>query len=420
MLKGVLPPKLLSFYAMVAGSLFFYTIGFAISFAASVFVTRHIGPQGQGQVASVFALVNIGIILARAGLGNVIKICVTQDARWVGGLFTRTSLVSLAASLLIIPLLYYGCARPEATPQDRAMLLTGLMFIPFIIISVNCADMLMGMHRSREYNTMFILEKSAFALASAAFVITGLITPLTALLCLCGSMALRIVPFWFYFRGSLTPHAIRAHPLPALDKRMIAVDFPASLCFAFAPNFMPLLLSHASGFAETGYYGVAQNLCNMLQVLPSLYASYAINKLVLEKHDRDYSATKLWLLGSILLCMTGAAVVFYAIGGWLVPFLFGAGFAPAVPGFRALLPSVVWVAGYQIINSILLAERRLVPFLSFALLFAALAGIMPFILAQPLDARGAALSYNVATCLVFLGAAGHFILTVKAQRSVAA
>jgi O-antigen/teichoic acid export membrane protein len=418
MLKGCLPQKLLPeklwpFYLMVAGSLFYYVVGYVISFVASVFVTRHIGPQGQGQVAFVFALINIGIILARAGMGNIIKICVTENPRWVGGLFARTSLVSLAASVAVIPLLYWAGQPSELTPDDRVLLLTGLMFIPLIIISVNATDILMGMHRSRQYNSVFMIEKLAFAFSSALFIITGVITPLTALLCLCCSMVLRLLPFWYFYREDLTAHAIRQNPLPRLDRKMIAVDFPASICFAFAPSFMPILLSLLSGFDETGYYGVAANMGNMLLVLPSLYASYAINKLVSEKHNEDYGTLKLWLLGSILAVMLAMTGFFYLIADWLIPFLFGSQFVMASSAFKALLPSVLFIAGYQIMNAFLLAERKLTFFLLFALLFALLVTMMPFILAQPMTATYAAQSYSLATGVVFLCVLGHFIATGK-------
>jgi len=403
MLKRFIPENLYSFYFMVGGSLVFYIIGYSLSFIGSILVTRHLGPEGRGLVTSITAFISIGAVFAQVGMTHVNKLIAAEKKEAVGTLFLINIVICFAASVIIIPLIYWFGRTPDLGGENTALFISGLAFIPLFAISGACGDILIGMHWNKQYNSLFLAEKAVYAALIIVLVAAGFMTPATALGLVYLSQILRIALFCFFLRGHLSPAKWREIKLLKLDKNFLLANYLSSICFTFSGSILPILLNRFSNLEEVGYFAVAQIITNMLMILPTLYSSFAINRLVYERKKPGYIKTKFVLITSIMAFMTLLALVFYFAGNWLIPLLFGQPFLFAAPCLKHMLPGIIFLAGYQIVNATLIAERRNKNLLFLSIIYALSPALLPLLL-FPLNAVRIADVYSLTCFITFMAA----------------
>ncbi len=384
--------------------MFFYAIGYSFSLIASILMTRHLGPEGRGLVTSIASLISIGSVLALFGMTHVNKLVAAENKDAAGALFLVNIFICIASSIIIVPLIYWLGKNPELSGKNSMLLVSGLLFIPVFAIAASCNDILMGMHKSREYNTIFIVEKVLYAALIMAAISLGLMTVPVALALFYTSQVIRIILFCFFLSKYFSLQQLRKVGLLKLDGNFILVNYYSSICFAFSSSILPILLSRFSSLDETGYYAVARMVADMLVVPSTLYSSYAINKLAGEREKPNYLKTKIILIISIMSFAAFIALAFYLISEPLIPLLFGRSFKIATTCFRYLLPSVIFVTGYQMMNVIMLVEKKSGNILFLVSIYALLPAILPFVIFHKIDAVTAADSYSIACLVTFIAA----------------
>lgn len=399
MAKSRLPDTLLHFYRGISGSMACYAGAYASSFVVSILIARAIGPAGQGVVVSVFALLNIGVTLARAGIANLNKILVAENAQLAAPVFVKSSLLALAISLLAVPLLAVAGSTPELFGGRRLPLLFLLAFVPLSTMAITAGDVLTALKRFRAYNLLVILEKVMYALLAAVALLAGVMSPALAVLLFCLAQASPLPLFFRLLHHDFARLWRERPPLPAYDKGFMLHNALAAMCFTLGPAVLPLYLSRFSGMEQAGYYGVAQGLCGTMLLLPTLYSSFTIPQLAQSRGHPEYGRIKKHMLLTMMAAMALLALPLALLAPYLVPLLYGERFLPAAPCLVWLLPSVVCVAGYQVMNAMLIVERRMRLFLGMALAYLLLAALLPLSWPQ-LTAQRAAVSYSAASVLV--------------------
>lgn len=392
----LIPESLQAFYRMVSGAIIWYVLGYALSFSASIAIARHLGPEGQGQVAAVFALINIGITLARAGTANLNKLLVAENPSAASPVFFKSAWIALLVCIPALPLLFMFGHTPDLLGGSHSKLWLLLAFIPLQTIALSGGDILMGMNRSRDYNRMLMMEKLLYMLLAVIMLYFDLMTPMLAVLLFCLAQSSQLLWFGWVLRRELTQKSAKLTPY---EPKLIIKNALAALCFTLGPSLMPLYLSRFTSYEQAGYYGIAQGLTSAMLILPTLYSSFAIHQLVRNQANGQYYLMKKHILLTIMLSMTAVSLPIALLSHFLIVTLYGERFAEAAPCLLMLLPSVIFIAGYQTMNAIWLAERRMGLFLSIAGLYLLLVATIPWAF-YPITALSNAQSYSIASGLI--------------------
>jgi O-antigen/teichoic acid export membrane protein len=112
-----------------------------------------------------------------------------------------------------------------------------------------------------------------------------------------------------------------------------------------------LMLKKLSTLEEVGFYSLAMQIAEQLWHIP-----YAIEMIVLSRSansqdDKFIHRTVASIFRvSLLIGLVGGISIFF-VAPWLVPVIFGADFTHSVPMIQTVLPGILILVGFRILNS---------------------------------------------------------------------
>jgi O-antigen/teichoic acid export membrane protein len=306
--------------------------------AATVIVSRSLGPAGRGSLAAAYALMMLLAELGTFGIASANPYYAARDPQarggiaanslWLGTIFGSTMLVAGVGLKLVAP----GALADVRWPE----LAVALAAVPLVLSSLFLQSILLAEGRTVLYNAVDV----AAALVTVILLLTVLpLDPHNVLL----ALALMIGPQ----AGALLVYlwAMRLHgrlfrrPDTVLARRMIGYGLRAYVATLLAYLLIRidlLLVNGIQGSRAAGQYSIAVALADGLYLLP---ATVSINMFarVARGAERDLSVRVFHLvaIGYLVVCAIAAALAAPAIN-----LLFGPAYHPAVSLFLWLLPGV--------------------------------------------------------------------------------
>jgi O-antigen/teichoic acid export membrane protein len=324
-----------------------------------IIVARALGPDLRGEYAAVTAWFGVALILGSMGQPAALCFYVAHDPGNARGyvatsraLMLLTGTASLAGGILLAPVLAHGNA--ELTVAYR------IVFAGSIVAFVGASYTFSLQARNlRWWNTVRIIQP----LLSLAFLAVlwrlRLLTLTNTLIVLVLTMVLQLG--WAYYRcrsADLAPGRAQARlvrPLIGYGTSQIAAVTPAVL----NAQLDQLVLSQAVPPATLGRYAIAVS-CTLLPVpMVSAIGNVAFPRLAARYHLDDTTRRMQWLGIAGSAC---AAIAFLAplalVAPWLLPRVFGHGYAGAVPLLWILTPAGLFMACNQVTGDVLRGRKR--------------------------------------------------------------
>jgi O-antigen/teichoic acid export membrane protein len=346
------------------GRLVARTAGFNVASAAAaglggIIIARALGPDMRGEYAAVTAW--FGVALMVGGMGQPAALCfhVAHDpgnARsYVAtsrAMMLVTGTAALAGGILLAPLLARGNAG--LTVAYRIAFATSI--VAFVGASYTFS---LQARNLRWWNTVRVSQP----LLSLAFLAVlwrlRMLTLIAALVVLALTMCLQLC--WAYYRcrsADLAPGHVEVRlvrPLARYGSAQIAALTPAAL----NAQLDKLVLSQAVPPAVLGRYAVAVS-CSLLPIpLVSAIGNVAFPWLA-SRHGVDALARRMQWLGILVsgCAAAGALVPLDLVAPWLIPRVFGPGYAGVVPLLWILTPAGVFLACNQVTGDMLRGRKR--------------------------------------------------------------
>ena len=346
------------------GRLVARTAGYNVASAAAaglggIIIARALGPEMRGEYAAVTAWFGVACMIG--GMGQPAALCfhVAHDPGNARGyvatsraMMLVTGTAALAAGILLAPLLARGNAGLTVAYRIAfASLDRGLRRGQLHVLAAGEEPALVergagepagpqpGVHRR--------IVAAAAAHADAALIVMAL------------TMLLQLG--WAYYRcrsADLVPGHAQARlvrPLARYGVSQIAALTPAAL----NANLDQLVLSQAVPPAVLGRYAIAVS-CSVLPIpLVSAIGNVAFPRLASRKRVDGLAARMQWLgiLGSACVA-AGALVPLDLVAPWLIPRVFGPGYAGVVPLLWILTPAGVFLACNQVTGDILRGRKQ--------------------------------------------------------------
>jgi O-antigen/teichoic acid export membrane protein len=324
-----------------------------------VVVARSLGPEMRGEYAAVTAW--FGVALVVGGMGQPAATCfyVARDpgnARsYVAtsrALMLVTGIVALAGSILLAPLV----ARGNEGLTVAYRIAFSAMIVPFVGISYTSALQAQNLSWWNE------VRVSQPALSLAFLVVLWrlrLLTLTAALIVLAVTMLLQLG--WAYHRcrsAGLAPGRAQARlvrPLVGYGAAQIAALTPATV----NARLDQLVLSLVVPPAELGRYAIAVS-CTLLPIpMVSAIGNVAFPRLASRRHVDGLARRMQWLAILSSACAAAISLVpLDLVAPWLIPRVFGPGYAGAVPLLWILTPAGVFLACNQVTGDMLRGRNR--------------------------------------------------------------
>jgi len=330
-----------SLIAQTSGSKIYWVLATLLT---SVITARFLGPVARGVLVAALAWVTMFATFGYLSLGQVIiHVAAAKERReWLTSFLG--SLVAILALMAVIgwviaAVLYVATGGQAFHHLDPLLLLLAFAGLPFLLWIENGNGALMALGKLPVMNLAQTIG------ATATVVLTFLaVGPLRldvygALLALLIAQALTVAISLGYLLQRAGRLRFEAEPARELFKGGIKLHLNAVGTFLFS-HANVLILNHFRSTSETAYFQLAAQLTAGLQIIPLAVSAVTYSLVSQEGPNAAWPRQRRLLFQTVGLIIVVGAVAYFA-APLLIPLVFGAAFAPAVPVFRVLLLGLV-------------------------------------------------------------------------------
>lgn len=385
--------------------------GFVIvcGLASSIITAKVLGPEGRGSYFYIITLAQLATQIGNLGLASSNTFVAAQNRSAAGALAANSFWIALAlGGIATVATVAFQMATGR--PDRAALAIVLLVLVPCLIYGMLASSILVGTGRAKAYNA-FLLVNTGLQLA--AIMIVGLaFGTVEAMLWVSAGASLVASAMLMWMIGRQGQMTWRFDW--GLLKREIGFSsrvYIATLVQFAVARLNVMLLDHTSGAVAVGQYSIAVQFFDTLLVVPSTTAMLLFPELVRSDAANRLSRT-LQVGAAMALLMIIVAIAFIAISPWLIPLMFGQGFAPAVDVVRWMMPGLVAFSLLNIVSQYLAAARFPLSNLLVWIVSLPVLGVLASFLVPAWGASGAAAALSItyvllAAAIVALAIARH-------------
>lgn len=326
---------------------------FGLRFITSIVVARALGVEGKGIYVLVLTVSSLLILSLNLGVSGAFTYYAASQQFEPSDLFAFAVPLALVISglgdgvfWLAYKLLLHNTFLVGTLPNQMLLVMISL---PISLLTTFLASILLGLQQIVSYNTINIINYGTnllFQVASA--LIGGQVTG--AILAWLASSVLAFTATLYFSRhyAALDFSRVRKILQPAFSYGI--KNYVANLFTFFNYRLDSFLVNFISGPFSVGLYTTGVSMAEMLWYIPNSLSSTLFPKVSsLDKNTATRITTQ--SCRQALLVSLPLAVVFGWAGVYLIPFFFGADFAPAVKPFLWLLPGILSMAVSKILSA---------------------------------------------------------------------
>lgn len=314
----------------------------AVGLFITIIVARMLGPEGRGVFAVATSITMIGVQFGNLGLHAANTFYVAKDESILSTILGNSLFLAFfAVTIAVLILYFFFITFPSFSPvRDNEILFISLISIPIALSYLFLSNILIGLHKVREYNTLEIINKIVILLATASlFLFAHIAIEYFLLAILAGNVAALLVAKKIY-KKSVQKITYSFE----LFKQHIRYGFKAYLAAFFA--FMVirsdiLMVDYYLGAKEAGYYSIASSMAEMVYLLPTIIGMLLAPKII----QTDGYEAKLHIVKKTAWMTAGMMLLFCLISAliaeFMVKLLFGEAFIPSVHPFIWLMPGII-------------------------------------------------------------------------------
>lgn len=391
----------------------------ATGFVVALLVAAHLGADGLGTYAAALAIYGLIAIISDAGASNYLVREISREPDRTAAYAVHVSIMGFGIAVvcvlvgqLVVPLLGYS----DVLERSVGVILFSLL--PRILNSVQEAVFVSHGRLGFQAVTRFVTSMG-FVIAATVLLREGYGVPAILGALVVSEYVVAIVYFMLISRfiAKLRPAFDRAFASRIVREiRAFAASSALGALFA-RPEVV--ILSLIVSEREVGLYAAAMRLAElpgllpevvMTNVFPLLSKSFGVD-------EERYAAWQEASVRAMLAFSLPIAACFIAGAGDILRLLFGEEFAAAAPVLRLLAVNLVTFALIGIFWRSLMARRRQNTVVAVQSLTSAVRVGGAVLLAGPLGALGAAISF-VATGLLHLALLAHWTARSGARASI--
>lgn len=305
--------------------------------------TRHLGPQKNGELATVLLLPQTLYAFLNLGLGAS-HVYHLSSGRGNHNSMRQTNW-GLALLLWLGVVAFLALSHSEQITRflpgtAKNLALYASMLFPMMLLAAWSSSLIQGSRDYKAYNKMVVIQPSVFCLSAIILHLTNALTVVSVLTCYLLSYA----SLWLLSESKITAFAA-----PSPD---VKHDFSANIKYGLKAHLSNLitflnyrlalyLVSYTLGASATGKYALSIQLAEMLWLISSSASmvifpeSAAHSKAPAELHKMVKKVAS-----SVFQVTLAGALVAAAAAPFAIPWIFGKAYDGAVLPFVILLPGI--------------------------------------------------------------------------------
>lgn len=331
--------------AGVFGSNVFAVLGV---FIISILLTRNLGPAGFGAYTALLVIPMVVIAFFQLGIRRSLLYHFGRKAFDVQQMRTGLLLLMPLLALPAMAVNILAFALYSATSFHHSWVVLVTLLIPFQLVLTYISGYFLGRDQMALANALRWGPVVLQLLVLLGIYLFGELTVESAL----WAFLLSVVPvaLWALFRV-LGSGPIQWQIPWAFYSSLFKLGLVYALSFVVLQlNYRIdiLLVSRISGATEAGWYALAATLAEQIWQLPQAIGIVLMSRVAMQPEKSAKSAATVARMG-LLLSMLGAGLVLLA-APFLLPLIYGEAFRASVQMLMALLPGILAMVVFRILN----------------------------------------------------------------------
>jgi len=371
---------------------------------SGVIAARALGPHDRGQLALLISIAVAGSFVAGLGIPTAVAFAAARDHGSAGAALhaLRWWVAGQAAVLVAVPALAAWVTAGDAGDRAVALACVPLGAVSLLLVMYGAA-VLQGLGRFTAFNVLRLAPIAAYAAGAVVVVAAGWATIAAFLVAWAiGNCATAAATALVVARALSHPHDGRVDARELVRYGLKAQIGTASPLESYQVD--QLLVGAVAGPLALGYYVIGSAFTNLPRFIAQSLGMVAFPR-VAERFGRGGArAVAVQALFATVLLAGGTVVLLELTMGWLVPFFFGAKFAPSVAIARIMLIGTFCFSMRRVLGDALRGVNKPLPATVAEVLGWAAYGALIVPLATHWGARGGALAIvlSAAISLVFI------------------
>jgi len=325
----------------------------ACNLLAGVILTRVLGAAGYGLYSAIIVVpvMVIGFTqlgIRRSAIYHIGNKLIPED-HIVSALFLLLLWTS-TLSILICGFVYFFS---ESQLFDPLIIVLVLLTIPLLLSNVFAGGLFLGKEDIRHAS---VVNAAPTILTLVFTVVFVWVLKLGVLGAFAAIFAANLIMLLLVYRIIFTGYRYRItwkyHE--GIMKSMIKLGLVNAIAiFIMQLNYRLdiLMLKKLSTLEEVGYYSLAMQIAEQLLHIPYAIESIVLSRSANTSDDRFVHRTVASIFRVSLLIGLGGGLFIYLISPWVIPLVFGKAFAGSVVMIRVVLPGILVLLGFRILNS---------------------------------------------------------------------
>ncbi len=408
----VLPMPVRSFASQGVHTILYKAVALVVVFVSGILTARWLGPEGKGALSVYFAAAAMVVPLAELGVRQSVAYMTGQKVHPEPEIYQNMKwlfLVTSAISVVIVASLFRGMGFIERYGWPLSLIFMGM--IPLGLYESYNSGILIARKSIEKINYLALMDKVntlVFMLVAVVLLDGGVLGAASGYF-LAKAVNFCMVNYWIREYWSLRPRAT----LPVMSK-MLKRGFMFSVALFFIQlNYRlgVLMLENLADTYDVGIYSVGLNFAEMLKEVPLALGVVLFSRSAnWTGKDLKDSIGKAALLSRVVFSlMVGLGSLLGLMAHYCIPLFYGRPFAESAVVTWILLPGVIMLSVFLILNLFLAGQGK--PHVSIIAFLPAIAlnVVLNFLWIPQHGFIGAAVSSTLSYCLATLVFAVAFV-----------
>lgn len=328
----------------------------------SIATARLLTPDQNGIIAALLVYPSLFMVLGSMGIRQSTTFFVGKEIyslERIKQAVTQIWLITSLISMVVCFLLFHYLSK---SIPDFSLVLVSVLCIPFSLHNTYCAGIFLGKNEIKAFNKINWIPNFVTFLTTFILLYFFDFEVMGAMLAyLFGHMAI-FIALWIR-KENLLPNTFQ------IDKEVISKMLSLGLIYAFALLIVNLnykidvvLLENLSTPYELGIYAKGSSIVQYLWQIPMLFSTIVFARSATSKDGLAFSKKVAQLLRLSILMVGFVALVLMLLSKQVILLLFGEAFLPSVIVMQILLPGVVLLTVFKVMNMDLAGKGK--PYIS--------------------------------------------------------
>lgn len=325
-----------------------------------IILSRVLGAAGYGLYSSLIVVPVIVIGFTQLGIrrSTIYHIGLKDvDENNLASALVLLWFYTSALSIIICGLVFFFSS---SQPYDPLMVVLVLLSIPLLLMNLFAGGIFLGKEEISRANIINAGPTLLTLLLTVLFVWVFKFSVLGAFIAI--ALA-NFIMFFFVYRTIIGEYRYKItwkyHE--GLMKSMVKLGLVNAVAlFVMQLNYRidVLMLRKLSVLEQVGFYSLATQIAEQVWHIPHAIESIVLSRSANTDDDEDLTRVVASIFRvSMIIGIIGAAAIFF-LAPYFVPLIFGAGYANSVPMIQAIMPGIVVLVGFRILNSRLIGKGK--------------------------------------------------------------